>query len=500
MIDRRTTSSELLQATCARFLSSSSIARQLEFSKIGTDSRKDLRGALFWALAGETHDGHEFLKMAVDQGAAGLVVHKIDPIVEGLAEKVAVFLVPDTLVALQDLARSHRKQLQGPVIGVTGSNGKTSTKEFLAAMMSPYRKVHWSLGSFNNHWGVPVSLLSAPLDSEVIILEMGMNHEGELRDLCRIAFPDVVACTLVGKTHMEHFGSVDKIAAAKNEIYLDSPAEATRIYNLDNPWTLAMAASALADYPQAKSIFGFSEKLSGGGSGALPEVRVSFRFTGQSGEGVKIEGQIDGQAGTAILPVLGAHHAINAMAAAAMALAVGLTPLEIWQALPHCRSAWGRMQLLKAAATHALSPQAATVLFDGYNASPDSYRVLLENGPSVADSLKAEKIFGVFAEMKELGVAAAAEHAALGRQAAAMTGKAFEKIWFYGPSHAAFREAFLSAGGSALALITSEDFDLNIAQSVVDELHESDLVFVKGSRGMKTERFVQLLIPGFSKS
>lgn len=489
MIDRKTTSSELILATCARRLGSKTSDQVLDFSKIGTDSRKDLSGTLFWALAGETHDGHDFLKMAVEKGAAGLVVHKTDPLVESLAEKVAVFLVPDTLVALQDLARSHRKQLKAPVLGITGSNGKTSTKEFLAAILSPYRKVHWSLGSFNNHWGVPVSLLSAPLDSEVIILEMGMNHEGEIRDLCRIAFPDIVVCTLVGKTHMEHFGSVDKIAAAKNEIYIDSPAEAIRIYNLDNQWTLAMAQTAFAEYPQAKSIFGFSEK--GSSDNTLPEVRVSLRFAGQSAEGVKIEGQIDGQAGTAILPVLGAHHAINAMAAAAMALAVGLAPMEIWRALPNCGSAWGRMQLLKAA---------ATVLFDGYNASPDSYRVLFESGPSVAESLKAEKIFGVFAEMKELGAAAAAEHAALGRQAATLTGKAFEKIWFYGPSHAAFREAFLLAGGAALTLFTSEDFDSKIAQLIASELREKDLVFVKGSRGMKTERFVQLLIPDFSKA
>ncbi len=140
------------------------------FIGISTDTREDMSGCLFWALVGEAHDAHSFLFQALEKSAAGILVHKITPEVRLLAEKMTVIVVPDTLLALQDLAKSIRLSYQVPVIGITGSNGKTSTKEFTASILESSLRLHWSKGSFNNHWGVPFSILSAPESIDAILL------------------------------------------------------------------------------------------------------------------------------------------------------------------------------------------------------------------------------------------------------------------------------------------------------------------------------------------
>lgn len=469
MINRTLTVTEFRAGVVCRVLGDA----QATFKGISTDTREDLRGCLFWALVGEAHDAHAFVAQAVEKGATGIVVHKETPEIAELAKRATVLVVTDTLVALQDLGNFVRRQLTVPVIGITGSNGKTSTKEFTAALISPYKKIHWSPGSFNNHWGVPFSILDAPADPDVLLLEMGMNHHGEIKTLCEIAEPTIVVCTLVGKTHMGHFGTVDEIARAKEEIYQNARPEAVRIYNLDNPWTAAMEKRA-AEYPQAKAVLRYSRD-------PAKKADVSLRLAGQDASGVRVRGEIRGVSGEATLPVIGAHHADNAMAAAAIALAAGVTPEQIWKAFPNCRSAWGRMQLLK-------NPKGVSILFDGYNASPDSFRALLDTVPVFAG---APRIAAVFGEMKELGPAADEEHRELGRRAGA---SALASIWFYGPSAKAFREGAESAGFRGQLLATA-DFDEAIADAIVAKLGAGDLALVKGSRGMATERFVKKLAP-----
>lgn len=473
MIKRVLSVTELRAGVVCRVLG----AAEATFQGISTDTREDLRGCLFWALVGEAHDAHAFVAQAVEKGATGIVVHKETPEITALARRATVILVPDTLVALQDLGNHVRRKLDVPVIGITGSNGKTSTKEFTAALISPYKKIHWSPGSFNNHWGVPFSILDAPADPEVLLLEMGMNHHGEIKTLCEIAEPTIVVCTLVGKTHMGHFGSVDEIARAKEEIYRHARPEAVRIYNLDNPWTAAMEKRA-GDYPRAREILRYSRD-------PARKADVSLRLAGQDAQGVRVRGEIRGVSGEVTLPVIGAHHADNAMAAAAVALAAGVTPAQIWASLPDCRSAWGRMQLLR-------NDRNVSILFDGYNASPDSYRALLETVPVFAG---ASRLGAVFGEMKELGPAAEEEHRELGRRAGALP---FATIWFYGPSAAAFRAGVESAGFRG-ELVTTEDYDDARAASIAAAQGAGALVLVKGSRGMATERFVKKLSPlGFA--
>lgn len=455
-----------------------------QFSGIGTDTRKNLAGQIFFALKGEAFDAHDFLTAAVSQGAAGLLVHRPPTDEEMKAWNVTVILVKDTLQALQALARSVRQTFRAQVVGITGSNGKTSTKEFLATLLQDERQVHWNPGSFNNHFGLPFNLLQTPATADVVIAEMGMNHAGELTELAQIALPDVVVCTMVGSAHMEHFGSGEKIAAAKEEIYQAAPPSAVRIYNLDNPWTAKMWKRARTDYPTAR-LLTFSNQAAVSAADV-----VLVKDENNHSLGLSLRGQIGGVAGRATTSLLGDHNVVNLAAAAACALALGLKPEVIWRHLEKCEAHWGRMQLL----TTEKGPQ---VLFDGYNANPESMEALLASlqTPNMKKRIQAGKVYGVFAEMRELGESAEEAHQKLGQKVAAA---GLEKVYFYGPSAAAFLRGYEREAGAEAAkksLIVSDGYEETLAFGLASVLNPKDLVVVKGSRGMKTERFALLLRP-----
>ncbi len=212
---------------------------QVVFTGIGTDTRRSLNGQLFIALKGDRFDAHDFIAKAVQAGAKGLLVHRKTAEMVQVPADVPVIEVEDTLLALQDLATYWRRKWKFKVLGVTGSNGKTSTKEFARAMLENHFRIHASHGSFNNHWGVPLSLLAAGPDCEVVIQEMGMNHSGEITRLAQIAEPDVTVVTMVGQAHIGELGSQEAVAKAKEELYLAAP-NSLQLFNIDNEWTRAM--------------------------------------------------------------------------------------------------------------------------------------------------------------------------------------------------------------------------------------------------------------------
>lgn len=442
------------------------------FSGIGTDTRKDLRGQLFWALVGENFNAHHFLPQAVENGATGLIVHELPPNWQIWGKNVTIVKVPDTLRALQDFALFIRRRSKARVIGITGSNGKTSTKEFAATLISGTKKVHSNKGSFNNHFGLPFNLLSAPVDSEVILAEMGMNHAGEIERLCAIAEPDVVTCTTVGTAHIEFFGGIEKIAEAKEEIYRFCRPQACRVFNLDNSWTAKMLENIPSYAPGARVItFTSSDR----------EADVSIRVKAASETGLEIAGKIGGAEGEAAVALYGRHQATNLAAAAGLALAVGVEPSDIWARLSQCRSAWGRMQSVR-------SDKGFTMLFDGYNASPESMAALFE---TLKDIPRKGKRYAVLAEMKEQGGRAEIVHRELGVAVGALK---LDGVWFYGPSSAAFR-AGIQTYGPQKNIVISNDYEVSLASEFASMLNAGDLVVVKGSRGMKTERFVEACQP-----
>jgi UDP-N-acetylmuramoyl-tripeptide--D-alanyl-D-alanine ligase len=455
--------SEVQKATGAQALSQ--IAKQ--FSGVGTDTRVSLKGQLFIALKGESFDAHDYLEKAVEQGAAGLLVHEGSAMLDQLKSRVTVLVVPDTLKALQGLARWVRRSSKAQVIGITGSNGKTTTKEFTAAIIEKFKSVHFSKGSFNNHWGVPFTLLQMPLDTQVAVVEMGMNHAGEITELVGIAEPDVVCCTMVGRAHIEHFGSLEKIAVAKQEIYEAARPTATRIYNLDGTPTSRMHEDGVKKFASAR-ILTFSSQHLG--------ADVYLKLVSMSLQSLQLRGTILGVAGEVTVPVFGSQNLTNLMAAAANGIAVGLTPEQVWQGLAECKTIWGRNQLLKL-------KSGAEMIFDGYNANPDSMKALLENVKTL--NIRGRKI-GVFGEMLEMGELAPALHEELGEL---VGGTGFDKVYFIGGSAAKFSEGLQRAGYQKTASVATE-FNPAVADELARDLHAGDMVMVKGSRGMKLERFV----------
>lgn len=435
------------------------------FETIGTDSRQNLKGKLFIALKGESFDAHEFLLQAVEQGAAGVLIHELPESQKIILNKTTIIKVDDTLKALQDIASWVRYQYQGKVLALTGSNGKTSTKEFAAQILSDYKNVHWSRGSFNNHWGVPFSLLDLENEHDLAIIEVGMNHAGEIRRLMEIADPDVVVCTMVGRAHIEFFGSQDKIAEAKQEIYKYSRPESVAIFNLDNEFTIRMWEQEKAAHPK-RPILTFSQDR---------KADVEIRVQEITFEGLKLKGFIKGMPGEVFVPVFGKQNLTNLQAAASLALAAGLEPEQIWEGFKNCRNHWGRNQKVKLAS-------GAMALFDAYNANPDSMEALLEN----VRAIEAPRKIGVFAQMRELGNLSAHFHEILGQQAGQ---SGFSKIFFYGDDFEAFQKGLVDSGFQG-AIYAQKDFSDELAAKLSFDLKAKDFVVFKASRGPRLERML----------
>lgn len=474
---------EILKATGAR-LENPQIENSQKFDfveGVGTDTRVSLKNKLFIALRGDVYDAHQFILKAVEAGAQALLIHDSLESLQALSKSEIdrvyqncwVFKVEDTLRAFQDLALFKRRQSSSIVVGITGSNGKTTSKEFCGAVIGAYRKTHIPKGSFNNHWGVPMTLLSEPEGTEVSVIEMGMNHAGEIQRLCEVAEPESVVVTMVGRAHIEHFGSIDKISEAKEEIYRFAQPQSQRVYNLDNPWTRKMYEKSFQEFPRAKKIISFSEKDS--------TADVFLKIKSLQISYLEVEGHIHQMQGQCRIPVFGQQNMTNILVAAAMSLSVGLTPEEIWKALPLCRTNWGRNQVVPL-------QSGAQLLFDGYNANPDSMQALLSNVSLIETSGKK---IGVFAQMKELGELAPEAHFELGQKVA---DSGFDVVWFYGENFESFARGMKDKKFSK-TLIVSSTYEESLAIQVASMVNPEDRVLVKGSRSMKLERFVQTCNP-----
>lgn len=451
---------ELQQATGGQIVSDSA----KEFSRVGTDTRSDLTGRLYVALKGENFDAHDFVAQAVEKGASAVLVHSWRDEWNPLTVKASFVQVKDTLPALQALARWWRRKHAFKVIGITGSNGKTSTKEFTYALLRDRFSTHASKGSFNNHWGVPLSILEAGPEVTHLILEMGMNHSGEIFKLCQIAEPNIVGVTTVGRAHIGELGSQENVAKAKEEIYVACPS-AVHVFNGDNEWTMRMETRSHA----RKVVF----------SAFKPERDIHFRAQRLNWDGLDIIGHIQNEKGHCWVHVLGRHNVVNLMAAAAFALAAGMTPAEIWAKLATIDdTAWGRNQVLSL-------KNGAKILFDGYNANPDSMTALLKN---LYEMDVAGRKFLVIGDMRELGPFTESAHEEAGEKAGAV---GFEGIWYVGENGAAFARG-LNKVAKPNEYHHSSDVDESISNKFVGLFRDGDLIAVKASRGMALERVLKM--------
>src|SRR5437870_1946366 len=357
--------------------------------KISTDSRTLKRGELFVALRGENFDGHNFVESAAKSGAAGAVV---DSNWKGkVPENFALIRVKDTLQAYQKLAANYRKSLSLKVVAITGSNGKTSTKDFAAAVLARCFRVTRTEGNFNNHVGLPRTILEATSQDEVAVWEVGMNHPGEVAALARLAAPDVAIITNIGVAHIEFMGSLETIAAEKGALVEAVGPQGTVILNADDPFTKSIMLRA-----RAKVIF------AGTTAGTIRAGEIS-----QSGSGTDFTILEGAHRCRAQLPVPGLHMVRNALLAVAAGRVFGLSLDECAAGLASVELTRGRMQRKEIGGI--------AILDDTYNANPDSVVAALDTLASLQTSGRRVAVLG---KMGELGAESDAGHRRVGEAAA----------------------------------------------------------------------------------
>jgi UDP-N-acetylmuramoyl-tripeptide--D-alanyl-D-alanine ligase len=458
---------DVIQATGGLLLSNHAV----RFDSVGTDTRLNLLNQFFIALKGDAYDAHDYLDQAVKAGATGLLVHNFDSKYDSLKSKATIVKVPDTLIALQKLGAFRRHQWNKTVIAITGSNGKTTTKEFVAQLVSTEKTIHFNHGSFNNHWGVPLTLLGLKSKHELAICEMGMNHLGELQSLVEIAEPDIVGVTVVGRAHLEGLGTIAAIAKAKEEIYLTSnPRARVAIFNLDCPQTKTMYEHYLNSTLRTITF-----------STTDNHADVFLKLEKMDLDHLEVSGLIGGINGRASVPVFGKQNITNLMFASCAALATGLNPETIWINLSRCKTTWGRNQRI-------FHPAGAEIIFDGYNANPDSQRALIEN----LQHLHLNRpMIGIFGEMKEQGANSMLLHEELGGLVSTIP---FQKVIYIGNFGDSFVRGFSKKSPNDLLSDSISLFN-EVNDSVVNEvkglLTGKPLITIKGSRGVHLEKILK---------
>ena len=358
------------------------------------DSRTVKPGELFFAVKGERLDGHDFVEQALEKGVVAAVVRKdqVGRYPEKERVKVGLLAVEDTLVALQTLATAVRKLWGKPLIAVTGSAGKTTTKEAIAHVLSTRFRVLKSEGNFNNHFGLPLMLLKLEPAHDVAVIEMGMSHAGEIRALAKIAQPEIGVVTNVAPVHLEFFDSLAGIARAKYELVESLPASGTAVLNADDEYV---------------SQFGrdFKGKVVMYGMRATADVRAE-KIQSRGPEGVEFDVVIGGVREHAKLPLVGEHNVLNALAAVAVGLERGLKLSEAVAALATLAAADKRGQVLQVGNI--------TVINDCYNSNPKALEAMVDALAAMA----AKRRIVVAGEMLELGPAGEEMHRQAGQHIA----------------------------------------------------------------------------------
>ena len=432
---------------------------------VSTDTRSIAAGSAFVALRGDRFDGHDFLADAARSGAACAVVarDRAGAVPAGLPALV----VDDTLRALGAIARHHRLRFPVPVVGVTGSNGKTTTREMIAAILATRGPVLKTEGNLNNEVGVPLTLLRLDATHAAAVIEMGMNHRGEIGRLTALAEPRVGVVTNAFPAHLEGLGTVDGVAEAKGELYKGLPADGIVVANADDPRMLHRARKS------GRRVLTFS-----GGGDREADV-VVLDVLAQDPDGMRFLLGIGTKELEVALPLVGVHNAVNAAAAAAAALALGCTDREIVRGLAGVRAVGRRLRIERL-------PSGVLLVDDCYNANPASMKAALATLRALAGTGRAVAALG---DMLELGAAEADLHRELGADAARA---GLAALATFGPRSRLAHEAALAAGLPAADAFHTEDPQA-LAAFVRERLRPGDVLLVKGSRGMKLERLVEAL-------
>jgi UDP-N-acetylmuramoyl-tripeptide--D-alanyl-D-alanine ligase len=427
---------------------------------VSIDTRTLAVGEAFFAIRGHSMDGHAFVREAAGRGAACLVVHALP---DDLPGHVPIVLVDDTTRALGRLAAHHRRRFEIPLVAVTGSNGKTTTKEMIAAVLARRWQVLKPTASFNNQWGLPLTLLGLTPEHQAAVVEIGANMPGEIATLAEIAAPTIGVVTSVAAVHTEFFGSEEGVAAEKAALPRAIPPSGHVVLNADDP-----RVSAMADGLQAPVIyFGRSERASLRPAGAPSE----------DADGLRVTLEVDGARHPVRLHFAGRHNVQNALAAAAVGHALGFSIAEIAAGLEAARPVKGRCVWRHVGGVR--------ILDDTYNANPVSVRAAIETLMAAGAEGRAVVALG---DMLELGEGAVAAHQDIGRALGAAGVAEFVGLGRLA-RHAV--EAARAAGlEESHHTATFED----TAAHLLKRLGPGDVLLVKGSRGMRMERVVDVLM------
>jgi UDP-N-acetylmuramoyl-tripeptide--D-alanyl-D-alanine ligase len=446
------TAAQVLAATGAEFTGEPALLSQ-PVHGWSIDSRTIANGDLFFAIKGEFHDGHLFAGDVLARGAVAAVVSEY-------VDAQPVLRVPDTQRALQQLSHFARLQWGGRVVGVTGSAGKTSTKDIIAELLKVRFRTGKTIGNFNNHLGLPLSILRLPPDAEIAVLEMGMNHAGEIRELARIAAPEIGVVTNVGYAHVEAFGSIEGVAAAKRELVEELPPDGIAVLNADDEQVRAFASRH-----RGRSItYGLSNTAD------LQATRVS-----SSGEtsrfrvrGVEFETHL-----------IGLHSVRNILAGLAVADVCGIAPAELTAAVAALRPGTMRGERFRLGSM--------TILNDSYNSNPEAARGMVD----VLRNEAAARRIAVLGEMRELGSMAEQLHRELGEYVAGA--KINVLVGIGGKSETMVKRA-VECGLDAGAAFFFDDPE-QAGYFLRRFVQPGDAILFKGSRGTHVEKALAKLEP-----
>lgn len=423
----------------------------LRHPDVTTDSRRVTSGSLFFALKGERFDGNAFARQALSDGCAYAIVD--DPALGG---DDRLLHVDSALDALQDLARMHRERLRTPIVGITGTNGKTTTKELVAAVLARRLRTLCTEGNLNNHIGVPLTLLRLTKAHEVAVMEMGANHPGEIRDLCAIARPDCGLITNVGRAHLEGFGSFEGVVRTKGELYDCLRATGGRIFlDEDNEHLTAMAVGA--------DCVGYGNTM-----------RPTTLIAGQAVDGrppflsFAWRERDDDRQHRVTTRLVGGYNLKNALAAVTVGRTFGIPADEICRAIADYTPTNNRSQWMETPRNR--------LLIDAYNANPSSMRAAIDNFAAWTVGPKAV----ILGDMYELGDESPALHAEVVRRLAAC---GFDRVILCGPR-------FTAVGQDRYACYPTVEA---LAVALADRPLRDHYVLIKGSHGMHLERLIPVL-------
>ncbi|MFZ2656803.1 MAG: UDP-N-acetylmuramoyl-tripeptide--D-alanyl-D-alanine ligase [Victivallales bacterium] len=468
------TYSELGQITGGRWLGPAFSNPGIIF--ISTDSRKDCRNSIFFAIKGETLDGHEYLEAAAANNASAICISKSRQGMK-LPEKIPTLIVEDTLKAYQALARFHRKRLGLKVIALTGSSGKTSTKEILKAILvHAYgaEKIYATEGNTNNHVGVPQNLLNLRKNHEYAIIEMGTNHPGEIEVLSQLAEPDHGAIVSIGNAHIEFFGDTDGVAREKSAVFAEMSSSGMAIIPAEGPGVKALD-KASSKYRTLR--FG-SEKAESA------DLTIKYLGGNMTGSGFELFWKNCELRKTVNWQLTGKHQAMNAGCAILAANALGVSPETASEAL-------NKGVQLPGMRMRVQNRDGITWINDAYNANPESMRAGIEwfHEATSKEAVKGSRIFVVLGDMLEMGEAGPMAH---------------EEILKFVTNHMPHAVLIVVGPimGKASKVITSTDISMRdfpdseeAAKYVKSKIKRGDIIFLKGSRGMKLEKIENIFQP-----